>query len=315
MSTAEVVTVTLNPAVDQTLQVPGLALGQLNRAHGLYFEAGGKGVNVAKVLTDLDHTCAATGLLGEDNARIFENMFATHGIADHFVRMSGATRINVKLNDPTTGITTDINLVPAAPPADALVLLRATITALCDGSAHIFVLGGSLPPGVPVDYYASLSRGLKATGKKVVVDTSGEAFAAALAGGPDFVKPNRHELEEWLGKKLTDMNAVLLGAQALQAAGPANVIVSLGEDGAILLTPQGCWHARPPRVEVVSTVGAGDSMVAGWISATLKGMPPDDALRLATASAAARVSHPDGSLHRQGLEELAKLVELKHLEI
>lgn len=314
MSTAEVVTVTLNPAVDQTLQVPGLTLGQLNKAHSLRFDAGGKGVNVAKVLTDLDHTCAATGLLGEDNARIFENLFASHGIADHFVRMPGATRINVKLNDPQSGVTTDINLVPPTPPADALVLLRATITALCDGAARIFVLGGSLPPGVPVDYYVGLARALRAAGKKVVLDTSGAPFAAALAGGPDFVKPNRHELEEWLGRKLPDMDAVILGAQSLQAAGPTNVIVSLGEEGAVLLTPQGCWHARPLRVEVVSTVGAGDSMVAGWISAMLKGMPPPEALRLATASAAARVSHPDGSLHRQGLEEMAKLVEVTKLK-
>ncbi len=315
MSAAEIVTVTLNPAVDQTLQVPGLQLGQVNKAHSLRFDAGGKGVNVASVLADLEHTCAVTGLLGEDNARIFENLFAARGIADHFIRMPGATRINVKLNDPQTGNTTDINLTASAPASDALLLLRATISALCDGAARLFVLAGSLPPGVPTDYYATLTRALKAAGKTVVVDTSGAPFAAVLAAAPDLVKPNRHELEEWLGRALPDMASLIEGARALQAAGPANVIVSMGEDGALLLTHEGCWHARPPKVSVVSTVGAGDSMVAGWISAMLQGQAPEDALRLATASAAARVSRPDGSLHRAGLAELVAAVDVRVVDL
>ncbi len=315
MSAAEIVTVTLNPAVDQTLQVPGLQLGHVNKAHGLRFDAGGKGVNVACVLADLGHACAVTGLLGEDNAKIFENQFAARRIADHFIRTPGATRINVKLNDPQTGNTTDINMTASAPAGDALLLLRATIAALSAGAARVFVLAGSLPPGVPADYYAMLTRDLKAAGKTVVVDTSGAPFAASLAAAPDLVKPNRHELEDWLGKTLPDLDAVIEGARALRAAGPANVIVSMGGEGALLLTDQGCWHARPPKVNVVSTVGAGDSMVAGWISATLQGLAPDQVLRLATASAAARVSHPDGQLHRAGLEKLAATVALEVIEI
>ena len=314
MSAAEIVTITLNPAVDQTLQVPGLHLGQLNKAISLRFDAGGKGVNVASVMSDLGHNCAVTGILGEDNARIFENMFAVRGIADHFIRTPGATRINVKLNDPQTGSTTDINLIPSAPAADALVLLRATISALCDGAARIFVLAGSLPPGVPEDYYATLIRSLKAAGKMVVLDTSGAPLAAALAAGPYLVKPNRHELESWLGRSLFDLNAVIQGARVLQAAGPRNVMVSLGEDGALLVTEQGIWRSKPPKVNVVSTVGAGDSMVAGWISATLQDATPDQALCWATASAAARISHPDGSLHRAGLSDLAKLVSVEKVE-
>lgn len=314
MSAAEIVTVTLNPAVDQTLQVPGLHLGELNKATSLRFDAGGKGVNVASVLSDLGHNCAATGILGEDNARIFENLFAARGIADHFVRMPGATRINVKLNDPQTGRTTDINLIPSAPAAHALVLLRATISALCDGAARIFVLAGSLPPGVPDDYYATLIRSLKAAGKMVVLDTSGAPFAAALAAGPHLVKPNRHELETWLGRSLPDRDALIQGARDLQAAGPRNVMISLGEEGALLLTAQGIWQAKPPRVNVVSTVGAGDSMVAGWISATLQDSTPDHALCWASASAAARISHPDGSQHRAGLSDLAKRVSVEMIE-
>ncbi len=313
MSTAEIITVTLNPAVDQTLQVPGLRLGVLNKALSLRFDAGGKGVNVASVLADMNHSCAVTGLLGEDNARIFENLFAARGIADHFIRTPGATRINVKLNDPESANTTDINLVAQAPSHDALVLLRATISALCDGSARVFVLSGSLPPGVPVDYYATLAKALKAAGKQVVIDTSGAPFAAALAGKPDLVKPNRHELEEWSGRKLEGTGDVIAAARELQAAGPASVIVSLGEEGALLLTPDGIWKSRPLKVEIVSTVGAGDSMVAGWISAWLKDLAPAETLALATASAAARICRPDGSLHRAGLEELARQVEVEQL--
>ncbi|MDR3413348.1 MAG: 1-phosphofructokinase [Formivibrio sp.] len=311
MSAAEIVTVTLNPAVDQTLQVPGLQLGQINQAHSLRFDAGGKGVNVASVLADLGQACAVTGLLGEDNARIFENQFAARGIADHFIRTPGATRINVKLNDAQSGHTTDINLIASAPAADALVLLRATIAALCAGAARLFVLAGSLPPGVPTDFYATLTRDLKTAGKTVVLDTSGAPFAAALAAAPDLVKPNRHELETWLGRALPDRESVIDGARALRAAGPATVIVSLGEEGALLLSEQGCWLACPPKVNVVSTVGAGDAMVAGWIAATQQGLTPDQSLRLATASAAARISHPDGSLHRAGLTALAAQVDVQ----
>lgn len=315
MSAVEIVTVTLNPAVDQTLQVPGLQLGQLNLAQSLRFDAGGKGVNVASVLADLGHACAVTGFLGEDNDRIFETQFAARAIADHFLRTPGSTRINVKLNDPQSGNTTDINMTASAPASDALVLLRATIAALCAGTARVFVLAGSLPPGVPADYYAQLAHDLKAAGKIVVIDTSGAPFAAALAGKPDLVKPNRHELETWLGRTLPDLASIIEGAQALRAAGPAQVIVSLGEEGALLLNEQGCWHARPPKVNVVSTVGAGDSMVAGWISATLQAFAPDQALRLATASAAARVCSPDGGLHRAGLESLAAKVEVEAIAI
>ena len=279
-SRPEVVTVTLNPAIDRTISVTGLAPGAVNRAEFVGERAGGKGVNVATALAEQGHRVAALGFLGRENEAIFTSHFAALGVDDRCLRLPGATRTGLKIVDPVRGETTDLNFPGLAPtPADLAALLRQ----LDELEARWCVLAGSLPPGVPVDFYAQAIRRLRARGVRVALDTSGEALAAALAAGPDLIKPNAHELATLAGRDLPDEAAVLAAARDLVARGVELVAVSRGAEGAVFVTEQEIVTARPPSIAVRSTVGAGDAMVAGLVAARLRGLSLLEAARLATA--------------------------------
>lgn len=285
-----VVTLTLNPALDMTVRVDGLRLGEVNGGQSLQTDAGGKGVNVASFLADwgqgepggLDVT--ATGLLGADNAAPFEALLRGKGITDAFVRVPGATRVGVKLSDHAAQETTDINLPGLSAAPGALAEVRARLRELATGGG-VFVLAGSLPPGVPTDLYAELVAELRAAGAYVALDTSGAALTSALNAAtlPQLVKPNIHELEAALGRSLAGEAEVLAAARELLSRGAETVAVSQGEQGALIVTAAGAVRAVPPRVQVVSTVGAGDAMVAGLVASHLAGLGLPDAARRATS--------------------------------
>ncbi|MDN7673630.1 hexose kinase [Burkholderia oklahomensis] len=232
-----VVTVTPHPALDQTVRVPNLTLGDVNRAASLEFNAGGKGVNVAGCLADYGIATIATGLLGAADSAAFDAMFADKRIVDRFVRIAGRTRINVKLVDPARGETTDINLATSLPtPDDVAALERRMIELAAPG--RWFVLAGSLPPGVDASFYRRATRALHGAGARVALDTSGAPLADALAADdprelPDLVKPNLVELEAALGRALGDDDAIVHAACELAARGIAYVVVSLGAKGAL----------------------------------------------------------------------------------
>ncbi|MFZ4539070.1 1-phosphofructokinase [Propionivibrio sp.] len=279
-----IATVTLNPAIDQSVSVPDFAAGTVNRVLWEQSDPGGKGVNVASFLADLGFRVAVTGLLGLDNANVFEQLFASKGMTDAFVRIPGTTRVNVKIIDEVCQGITDINFPgPAATPEHLVKLGRGINTLLADHDW--FVLSGSAPAGVPVDYYADLTRQLKAAGKKVVLDSSGDPLRHGIVAAPWAIKPNIAELEELVGAQLPDQVSVINAARQLLDQGLGCVVVSMGREGALFVTGDQCLLAIPPEVEVKSTVGAGDAMVAGFVSGNLRGLPLADCARLATASA------------------------------
>lgn len=277
-------TLTLNPALDMTVRADGWTPNAVNSGQELHLNAGGKGVNVASFLADWGASVTATGLLGADNAQTFEQLFRAKGIADAFVRVPGQTRVGVKIVDHLRQETTDINLPGLAATPDAVRELHARLDALT-ADHDVFVLAGSLPPGIAPEFYAELVARLRGAGKFVALDTSGPALTAALRAGvlPDLLKPNAEELSAALGRDLSREADLLAAAHDLLARGASLVAISQGEDGALLVTPQETVRARPPRVEVVSTVGAGDAMVAGLVSAHLDGLNLADAARRATS--------------------------------
>ncbi|MCK8783351.1 1-phosphofructokinase [Roseomonas sp. NAR14] len=310
-----VVTVTPNPAVDATVTLDALRPGAVHRARAVRHDAGGKGVNVASCLADWGVPVAATGFLGADNTAIFERLLAAKGIADRFVRVPGETRINVKLLDPAG--TTDINLPgPAVLPA-ALAELGPAIT---DGTApgDLVVLAGSLPVGIAPDTYAALVARLRERGLRVVLDASGPALAAALAADrlPWCIKPNRHELEEWAGAPLPTLTEIVLAANALRGRGIGLVVVSLGEEGAVFVAAEGALRARLPAVGsgrdgALSTVGAGDAMVAGIVAALREEAGLERVARLGTAFAVAKLGRPGPNLPTPAVvEALSARVEI-----
>src|SRR5215207_1940620 len=251
-----VVTVTLNPAIDQTLSIPGFATGRVNRVAESRAQAGGKGVNVACVLAELGVEAAATGFLGAENADPFESAFASRGIADHFVRIAGRTRVGIKIADDRTRQTTDINFPGLVPTEEEIDELFAHIASLAR-PGRWFVLSGSVPAGLPDGIYAGMIESIHHRGGRVVLDTSGPPLREALAGHPEVMKPNVDELGELAGQALGTPGAVRAAAESLLARRIQRVVVSMGGDGAMFVDGGQALLARPPKVTVRSTVGAG----------------------------------------------------------
>ncbi|GEP03312.1 1-phosphofructokinase [Methylobacterium oxalidis] len=312
-----VVTLTLNPAIDQTVTLERLVPGAVHRATALRSDAGGKGVNVARCLADWGIPVAATGILGQDNAAPFEECLAQKGIDDRFVWIAGETRTNLKLLDLATSDTTDVNLPGLAVTPGTLDAVRAV---LADMTGHdtLVVLAGSLPGSLPAETYARLTRDLRARGARVVLDASGPALAAALAAEPaalpHLIKPNRHELEEWAGRPLAGLPEIAEAARGLVRRGIPHVAVSMGADGALLAAQDAVLHARPPAMQVASTVGAGDALVAGLVAALYSGLDLPDTARLALAFAAGKLTKPGANLPpRPEIEAIAATIAVEEI--
>lgn len=297
-----IATITLNPAIDKSVGIPNFAAGEVNRVIWEQSDPGGKGVNVASFLADLGFCTSVTGFIGIDNASIFEKLFNQKNMADHFVRISGRTRVNVKIIDEVNKSITDINYSGQSPSEQDLIDLKKKIHNLVFDHDW-FVLSGSLPNGISTEFYCSVLKYLKNAGKYVVLDTSGDALRDAIVEVPYAIKPNIAELEELLGKSLTTEQAVLSAAKILVNDGIEYVIVSMGKEGAMFVSGTESVIAVPPPIDVKSTVGAGDAMVAGFIAAKIKGFSLEDCARLSTATAM-------GALTQLG----PKLAETKVLE-
>ncbi|MDO5290603.1 MAG: 1-phosphofructokinase [Pseudomonadota bacterium] len=288
--TQPILTLTPNPAVDQTIRLPSLRAGAVNVATQVRHNPGGKGINVASCLADWGTPAVALGLLGQDNAATFEALFAQKGIEDACQRLPGSTRTNIKLVADDTGDTTDINLPGPAVPTAAWQALLADVRQRVQPGQWVLA-AGSLPPDLRAQGYVPLLRLLADCGAHVALDTSGTPLAQAVASGVPLalIKPNRHELQELAGRPLPTTADLLHEARALHARGVAAVAVSLGADGALISTAQGAWQAAPLPVTPISTVGAGDAQVAGLLAARHTGLDWPEALRLGVAFATAKL--------------------------
>ncbi len=301
---ARVLTVTLNPALDLTVQLPFLRLGEVNRSESLQVHAAGKGLNVAQVLADLGHQLTVTGFLGESNPQAFEQLFGARGFTDEFVRVAGETRSNLKLAE-TDGRVTDINgpgLAVSEAQCDELLARLQRLAPAHD----LVVVAGSLPRGIDSQWFFQLLNSLKALGVRVALDTSGVALRDGLATRPWLIKPNEEELAEARGVDLSGSSALLAEARRLQGEGIEHVVISQGADGVSWFTADAALHAQPPKVQVISTVGAGDSLLAGMLHGLLVGWPAERTLAHATAIAAQAVGQVGF-----GITDTAQLAELQ----
>jgi 1-phosphofructokinase len=307
-----VVTVTANPALDQTVWVPGFAAGEVNRVEREETTAGGKGVNVAAFLAAFGVPVAASGFLGRANAGVFEDFLASRGIGASFVPVAGATRTGIKIVDDKAGTTTDVNFPGFAVTGAELDALDRDIRRLAAPGRWV-VLAGSLPRDAPTGTYRRLADAAHAAGASVALDTSGAALGEALAAGPELVKPNRAELEELVGRPLPNRAALVAAARELAASGIGTVVVSLGAEGALFVRDGEAVFATPPPVPVASTVGAGDAMVAGTLLGTLRKLPLPRVASLATACSAVAIGRVGPHLDPAAVEETAGAVVLEDL--
>ena len=278
---ARILSLTLNPALDLTVRLPRLEPGEVNRSDTVLTHAAGKGVNVAQVLADLGHQVTVGGFLGEDNPQAFEALIARRGFADAFIRVPGETRSNIKIAEQD-GRVTDINAPGPLVSGQAQQALLDQLTRIAPGHDAV-VVAGSLPRGVTPQWLHGVLVQLKHLGLKVALDTSGEALRAGLQAGPWLVKPNTEELADALD------NAADAISQ-LHQQGVEHVVVSDGAAGVSWYSSGATLHATPPKVAVASTVGAGDSLLAGMLHGLLSGEAPEHTLRRATAIAAMAVT-------------------------
>ncbi|WP_375766275.1 1-phosphofructokinase [Archangium gephyra] len=286
---ARILTLTLNPALDLAIRVGPIRLGEVNRTESTRLDAAGKGINVARVLRDLGHDVTVSGLLGADNETAFVRAFARYGLHDAFVRIPGESRINAKLSEPD-GRVTDLNGPGPLIPAHALDMLSVRLGPLLPGIEAV-VISGSLPPNMTPAQLASLITRIRERQVPLWLDTSGPALVTGLTARPTGVKPNETELADWAGHPLDTPEARLQAALRLNAEGIEDVLVSAGAEGVIWAQRGDVLMAESPRVTVVSTVGAGDTLLAGTLHGIMSGWPRERGLRFATALAAESVRH------------------------
>jgi 1-phosphofructokinase len=260
-----IVTLTPNPSLDRTIEVPRLVRGEVLRATATRIDPGGKGVNVARALLANGFKAVAVVPSGGVEGGQLGALLAAEGIEAVPVAVSGAVRANVSVVEPDGTVTKLNEPGPRLSAAELEALVAATADAAQD--AEWVVASGSLPPGAPTGFYADLVQRLRPSGALTAVDTSGPALVAALAARPDLIKPNREELAEATRRPIRTLGDAVAGARQLRAAGARAVLVSLGPDGAVLVDEVGAVHCEAPVPERRSPVGAGDATLAGFIAA------------------------------------------------
>ena len=299
----KILTVALNPSIDETITVEKMVPYGLNRAIDSRTDAGGKGINVAVVLKRFGADVTVTGMAGGEHGRQLIGFLNHADLKSEFFPIDGETRVNYKIFDRSSLKTTEINALGPTVPSKLLELFRQKLWCLVEES-DIIVLSGSVPPGIPDDFYAQCISAAQAKGKKVILDADGAALAAGIHAVPYAVKPNRKELESIIGGPLSGEEGIVSAVKNLLNTGIRIVIVSLGRDGAIVAGDGKIYKVAPCKVEVKSATGAGDSMVAALAYSLATDATIEEIARITTATAAATVAL-DGT-------QLASLEEAEH---
>lgn len=275
-------TLTLNPSVDYIVEADAIILGRLNRSTKEAKFPGGKGINVSRVLRSIGIESKAIGFIGGFTGRYVEEFLNREGVFTGFVKVDGDTRINIKLKADTE---TEINARGPEVSPLALGLLKEQIKQL--GNGDFLVLAGSIPSSMPRTIYEEIVRIIKGTGAEVIVDAEGELLKTVLEYNPFLIKPNHHELGQYFNKDISSTDDAIFYGKKLVEAGAKNVIVSLAEKGAVYINETSAYTATVPNGEVKSSVGAGDSMVAGFLAQYLKTNDRQAAFQYSVASGSA----------------------------
>lgn len=281
-------TVTLNPSIDFIVRLDSLALGSVNRMTSDDKFAGGKGINVSRILKRLDIENTATGFIGGFIGRFVKDGLVDEGIATKFVEVSEDTRINVKVK---AGEETEINGAGPHISTEKLEELEAILAGL--SSEDTVVFAGSAPSSLGNQVYNTLIPIAKKAGAEVVCDFEGQTLLDALNYQPLLVKPNNHELADIFGVELNGLADIEKYAREILAKGAKNVIISMAGDGALLVTPEAAYFAKPIKGTVKNSVGAGDSMVAGFTGEYVKSGDPIEALKWGVACGTATTFSDD----------------------
>ncbi len=301
-------TCTLNPSLDYFIQIDQFQPGELNRMASEKKMPGGKGINVSRVLKRLQTDSLATGFLGGFTGDFIKKKLSEENIETSFIPVEGDTRINVKLKSDDE---TEINgLSPVISSSQLQELIKKAEKL---GSEDILVLSGSLPGSVDHSFYKEMIEHVRGREVKVVVDTSGEALKEAIKANPFLVKPNQHELSQLFNAKVDTPAKAVHFAKELVNSGISNVIVSMGADGALLVTADSVYYADVPEGELKNSVGAGDSLVAGFLANFIKSNDIKKAFQYGAASGSATAFSVD-LCTKESVEKILPAVKITKWE-
>lgn len=300
-------TVTLNPSIDYIVEVDDVRLGDLNRMKRDLKLPGGKGINVSRVLNQLEVPNKAVGFLGGFTGRYIEEWLREEKISSDFVFVTDDTRINIKLKH---GEETEINGIgPVISDTEANLLLQKFANLNAEDTV---ILSGSVPPSLGADFYDKLISVCKQCGAEFVIDTTGAALQKALAHKPLLVKPNHHELAELFGVTINSKDEIITYGRKLLEAGAQHVLVSMAGEGALFITDNGVYHANAPKGQVKNSVGAGDSMIAGFVGTLSLTGDLLEAFRAGVASGSA-TAFSDDLADRKHIEQLRPQIQIEQV--
>jgi 1-phosphofructokinase/tagatose 6-phosphate kinase len=312
-----IITVTLNPALDKTLEVPNFSPGRRHRSVDQVTMPGGKGVNVARAIKRIGQPVIATGLTGGATGTRIVEALNGEAILNAFVRIREESRTNTAVLDPTTGLQTEINERGPAVSSQELELFYEKLLYLAKG-ASMCVFAGSLPRGVEPDVYAELIREVKRLGVVTVVDTEGEPLRVATRAEPDVISPNELEAEELVGQEFNDVadRARAVIDMTRLGAGEAIMTVRDGCYAYVLEEARALYRVSVEEQEARSRIGSGDAFLAGYVAARYTGRPPVECLRYGVACGAESIQHfGAGVLDPEKVARLLPEVEAERLEI
>ncbi|HEU4760497.1 MAG TPA: 1-phosphofructokinase [Dehalococcoidia bacterium] len=309
-----IITVTLNPAIDQTLVLSKFIAGDTLRVKSSRFDPGGKGINVSRVIQELGGESVATGFAPGGLGRYIEQTLETQGITCDFVHTKGETRTNITILDESRHMHTILSEPGPATEPHHVDELRARLRRRLQPGDWL-VLAGSIPPPLPPDVYADMIVEALALGAHAVLDADGAALVSGVAAKPEMVKGNRRELERLLDRHLDDERSTLAAAADVHAGGIAKVVVTRGREGAVAIGNHYSLRGVAPRVRAVSAVGSGDAFLAGIVLTLSRGGALEEALRLGIAAGTASVLNPGTELcHRREVDILLPRVRVQPIE-
>ena len=308
-----IITLTLNPAVDKTIEINDFKVDSVNRVYSNRFDCGGKGINVSKVIRVLEGESKAIGFLAGESGKYIKGQLDNLKIENDFVFVEGETRTNIKIVDRKRNTNTDVNEKGPDITEQDLEQLKTKILDMLKEKS-VLVLSGSVPSNVNSDVYKDLIMKAKKKGVKTLLDADGELLKQGIEAGPYMVKPNIHELERLFNKKINGINEAIEIAKKIFDHGVEIIAISLGAEGSIVLTKEKTVVVEGLKVDAISTVGAGDAMVAAWALAVHKEYSLEKAIILATAASAASVMTSGtvpGELHT--IKQLEEKVRFRYV--
>lgn len=309
-----IITVTLNASVDKLFLVEQFLPNTVMRVKACYNSAGGKGLNVSRVAALAREKVLATGFVGGYAGEYIRSMLERDGISSEFITIQGETRSCINVRDLSTGKHSEF-LEPGAQVGESDLEKFLSLYQQVIKESQVVAISGSMPKGVPINFYGQLVSMAKLQGKTVILDTSGEALKENLASMPTMIKPNADEIRQLFYSEIYSLNDLVHAAQKLHQDGIAIVVISMGKEGALVACREGIFHSNAPNVEVINTVGCGDSMVAGFAVGLSRNYSLQECFRYAVAvSAANAMTMETGSICTADLQRLLPLVKIERIE-